>query len=257
MELNQIVTAAQAIVGCQTIVAGIEEIYIVPIGDGFESLFRGVTVTEFPNITQTAIKIEADFQTAKFTSKEKLNDSGRYFENTLTFRLSRPLASWLYEHRDVKFWLMLKKGSEWIISGGDDMPYYLSQDFSSGKSVGDENGFDVEFASNQLRPFFIYEPKIVTLNSTDWSVVGPFYGEWSENQTWVSNDWVTYEGQLYFFSGQESTPYPPNIGDWSTVGDFKGAWNAGKFSIGDLVYLNSQLFDNQTGDNQYTTNVPN
>jgi hypothetical protein len=157
MNLNDILSNASDLVGCDGITAGIQSLYLVKCGDGSDLYNVGESISQFVEVNQNnIIWINFDFNTCNFRSRLKISDAGEYYENQISFKLSRSLGSSLKNFREEKFWVIMKKGEQWLVSGDDYCPYYLSFDFTSGKAPGEDNGFECELSGQQLRPYHLY-----------------------------------------------------------------------------------------------------
>jgi hypothetical protein len=157
MNLSTIISNASDVVGCEGITAGIQSLYLVKCGDGSDLFNLGESISQFVEVNQSNIYwINFDFNTCQFKSRLKVSDAGEFYENQISFRLSRNLGQALKEFREAKFWLILKKGNQWLVTGDDFCPYYLSFDFNSAKAVGEDNGFDCELSGQQLIPYHLY-----------------------------------------------------------------------------------------------------
>lgn len=157
MNLSDIVNNSNDLVGCEGITAGIQTLYLIKCGDGSDLWNSGQDISQFIDLNYNNIYwLNFDYNTCQFRSRLKVSDAGEFYDNQITFRLSRNLGETLKNFRNEKFWVILKKGSQWLVTGDDFCPYYFSFDFSSGKTPGEDNGFDCELSGQQLRPYNIY-----------------------------------------------------------------------------------------------------
>ena len=79
------------------------------------------------------------------------------FENTFSFNSVRNVSDWIYENRFGKFWLLLRQGKRWVVTGDDQLPYTIGADYDSGKQIQDRQGWDFTLVSDQDRAYFIYQ----------------------------------------------------------------------------------------------------
>lgn len=158
MTLSDIVNNAGDLVGCEGVTAGIRTLYLVKCGDGSDLWNTGEIISDFVELNQNNLLwVNFDYNTCQFRSRLKVTDAGEYYDNQITFRLSRSLGQILLQFRNEKFWVIMKKGDQWLVTGDDNCPYYFSFDFTSGKAPGEDNGFDCELSGQQLRPYHVYQ----------------------------------------------------------------------------------------------------
>ena len=157
MNLTEIIDNASDLVGCTGITAGIQQLYLVKCGDGSDLYNVSENISQFVSINSANVLwINFDFNSCNFRSRLKVTDAGEYYDNQITFRLSRSLGEDLKNFRNEEFWVIMKKSDQWLVTGDDFCPYYLGYDFVSGKSPGEDNGFDCELTGMQLRPYHLY-----------------------------------------------------------------------------------------------------
>ena len=140
---------------CDLILSGFEEVFLVPIGDGLTTWKRPELIEFIPELT-AAFKIDLEPEASQLKCKYKRSAAGAMFENTFSFNSVRNVSDWIYENRFGKFWLLLKQGTRWIITGDDQLPYTIGADYDSGKQIQDRQGWDFTLVSDQDRAYFIY-----------------------------------------------------------------------------------------------------
>lgn len=158
MELAELIATAQDVgSACDVIFSGLDAIYLVPVGDGFSTLFHPELFTGLPTIDKIPQRIELEMESSEFRCAPKVSAAGRFWGNTLSMNSVRNVSDWVFSNRESRFWLILRSENRWIISGDDAQPYQLVSEYRSGKTIQEGQAWDIQLSGDQLRPYFIYE----------------------------------------------------------------------------------------------------
>jgi hypothetical protein len=160
MELSEIIGSAVDVGNvCDQIFSGIEEIYLVEIGDGFSTDSKPEVLTDFPEITKPVYHFVLEPEASEFKSKPIKNRSGFLYSNTVAVKSIRNVSDWLNTNRYKKFWLIIKQGgTRWLVTGDDKVPFTIVGEFDGAKKMEEGQSWDFLLQADQLRPYFIYEP---------------------------------------------------------------------------------------------------
>lgn len=259
MRLADFLDTANPLGTCYVLISGITHLYLVPVGDGFTTYLKDEIISELPYLSKIPVEIPQDWFSAEFKSKKRTGAAGTVYQNSLTFSLSKKVGSWMFDNRERHFWLIFRKGNEWFITGDDAMPYTIADEFASGKSPGEKNGFDVELVSTQLRPYHRYIEAVYTLSGTDWEAITPFAGAWAGvSGDFSVGEYLTYNGSIYQRNNEDvfaNTP-PDTNADYVEVGPYV-VWD--RFldpAFGDYVLHDGSIYQNLTGSNGYSATIP-
>jgi len=160
MNLNDLIDGASNISTCDVEIAGIDALYLVPADMTQIFVFEPEIITDIVT-SETAIKIDFDFQSCNFKSRMRQSDAGINYDNSISFRYSKDVTEWLFQNKEKPFFLVFLKGAQWYVSGSNALPYYINYEYLTGKSPGEIQGYDIELTSSQLRSIIIYEEPFV------------------------------------------------------------------------------------------------
>lgn len=137
--------------------AGIDQLYLVPLGDGFSTFMKPEVFQSLPTLDAIPKRLELEIYKAQFTSKKRMGEQGEYFENSIGLSLISDVAAWLHDNSERRFWIIALMGGRWIITGDESLPYWVENDYELGNAPGQRQGWDVVLRSDQLRPYFVYQ----------------------------------------------------------------------------------------------------
>jgi hypothetical protein len=160
MNLNDLILGATNISTCDVEISGIDALYLVPADMTQIFVFEPEIITDIVT-TETAIKIDFDFQSCNFKSRMRQSDAGINYDNSISFRYSKDVTEWLFQNKEKPFFLVFLKGAQWYVSGSNALPYYINYEYLTGKSPGEIQGYDIELTSSQLRSIIKYEAPFV------------------------------------------------------------------------------------------------
>jgi hypothetical protein len=158
--IHDFLATADTIGSTESLSAGIDKLYLVPLGDNFSLFFKREEMTSLPSLDEIPLDMEMEMYAAQFVSNRKDGTAGFYFENTITFSMPSNVANWMAQNQEKRFWVIALMGERWIITGDEQMPYRIENDYGLGKSAGQKQGWDVMLKSDQIRPYHVY--KILT-----------------------------------------------------------------------------------------------
>ena len=157
MNLDDLITGAEEISNCDVEIAGIDSLYLVPADVSQLFIYEPETINDILATAQ-AVHIDFDFQSCQFKSRMRQSDAGISYENTISFRYTKDVTEWLHINKEQGFFAVFLKSEQWYVTGSNALPYYLNFEYISGKSAGEQQGYDIELTSSQLRPIIKYEP---------------------------------------------------------------------------------------------------
>jgi hypothetical protein len=160
MNLNDLIDGATNISTCDVEIAGIDALYLVPADMTEIFVYEPETITDIVT-SETAIKIDFDFQSCNFKSRMRQSDAGINYDNSISFRYTKDVTEWLFLNKEKPFFLVFLKGAQWYVSGSNALPYYVNYEYLTGKSPGEIQGYDIELTSSQLRSIIKYEAPFV------------------------------------------------------------------------------------------------
>ena len=160
MNLNDLIDGAINISTCDVEIAGIDALYLVPADMTEIFVYEPETITDIVT-SETAIKIDFDFQSCNFKSRMRQSDAGINYDNSISFRYTKDVTEWLFLNKEKPFFLVFLKGLQWYVSGSNALPYYVNYEYLTGKSPGEIQGYDIELTSSQLRQIIKYEAPFV------------------------------------------------------------------------------------------------
>ena len=160
MNLNDLIDGAINISTCDVEIAGIDALYLVPADMTGIFVYEPETITDIVT-SETAIKIDFDFQSCNFKSRMRQSDAGINYDNSISFRYTKDVTEWLFLNKEKPFFLVFLKGLQWYVSGSNALPYYINYEYLTGKSPGEIQGYDIELTSSQLRQIIKYEAPFV------------------------------------------------------------------------------------------------
>jgi hypothetical protein len=160
MNLNDLILGATNISTCDVEISGIDALYLVPADMTQIFVFEPEIITDIVT-SETAIKIDFDFQSCNFKSRLRQSDAGINYDNSISFRYSKDVTEWLFQNKEKPFFLVFLKGFQWYVSGSNALPYYINYEYVTGKSPGEIQGYDIELTSSQLRSIIKYEAPFV------------------------------------------------------------------------------------------------
>ena len=160
MNLNDLIDGAINISTCDVEIAGIDALYLVPADMTEIFVYEPETITDIVT-SETAIKIDFDFQSCNFKSRMRQSDAGINYDNSISFRYTKDVTEWLFLNKEKPFFLVFLKGLQWYVSGSNALPYYINYEYLTGKSPGEIQGYDIELTSSQLRQIIKYEAPFV------------------------------------------------------------------------------------------------
>lgn len=156
MTITDFLATADVIGTTESLSAGIDKLYLVPLGDDFSLFFKREEMTSLPALDAIPLDFEMELQSAVFNSKRKQSSAGWYFENTITVNLLSDVADWFDVNQEKQFWIIALMGERWIITGDEAMPYRIDNDYMLGRAPGQKQGWDITLRSDQLRPYHTY-----------------------------------------------------------------------------------------------------
>ena len=156
MTITDFLATADIIGTTESLSAGIDKLYLVPLGDDFSLFFKKEEMTSLPSLDAIPLDMEMEIHSAQFNSKRKQGTAGWYFENTIDVMLLSDVADWFAENQEKRFWIIALMGERWIITGDEHMPYRIENDYSLGRAPGQKQGWDISLRSDQLRPYHTY-----------------------------------------------------------------------------------------------------
>ena len=156
MNLDDLITGAEEISTCDVEIAGIDALYLIPADISQLFIYEPDTITDIVT-GSSAVHIDFDFQSCLFKSRMRQSDAGVNYDNSITFRYSKDVTEWLHLNKEQGFFAVFLKSDQWYVTGSNALPYYINFEYVSGKSAGDQQGYDIELTSSQLRPIIKYE----------------------------------------------------------------------------------------------------
>ena len=156
MTITEFLATADIIGTTESLSAGIDKLYLVPLGDDFNLFLKKETMTSFPAFSAIPLDFEMEIHSAVFTSTRKEGTAGWYFENILNVNLLSDVADWFAENQEKRFWIIALMGERWIVTGDEQMPYRISNEYTLGRAPGQKQGWELSLRSDQLRPYHVY-----------------------------------------------------------------------------------------------------
>jgi hypothetical protein len=156
MTLQEFIDTSETVGSQEALCAGIDEIYLVPLGDSFSTFLKPEVFNVLPTLDAIPKRLEMEIYKSQFTSRKRSGEQGTYYENALGLSLISDTSSWLKENEERRFWIIALMGGRWIITGDESMPYWIENDYELGNAPGQRQGWDVTLRSDQLRPYFVY-----------------------------------------------------------------------------------------------------
>lgn len=259
MELQEFIDTAEVQEGtCPVLISGITELYLVPLGDAFSTLYAQERIFWLPPMDAIPQRLKFDMETAQYKARQRNSAAGVAYECVLSFAMSGNVSEWLRDNAEGRWWLIFKKGNEWFIAGDEAVPFRLNRDYQTGSAPGQKHGFDLELVSTQMQAFFRYKKATYTLNPAHWEELAPFIGEWSLTNAAAVNDYMTYEGNVYWreLNEEASTLPPDGNSDYQDLGPLQ-PFNPSESTVvvGTVVLVGESLFRNTSGSNVFTYTV--
>ena len=108
MNLNDLIDGAINISTCDVEIAGIDALYLVPADMTEIFVYEPETITDIVT-SETAIKIDFDFQSCNFKSRMRQSDAGINYDNSISFRYTKDVTEWLFLNKEKPFFLVFLK----------------------------------------------------------------------------------------------------------------------------------------------------
>ena len=140
MTITDFLATADIIGTTESLSAGIDKLYLVPLGDDFNLFLKKETMTSFPEFSAIPLDFEMEIHSAVFTNVNLLSD----------------VADWFAENQEKRFWIIALMGERWIVTGDEQMPYRISNEYTLGRAPGQKQGWELSLRSDQLRPYHVY-----------------------------------------------------------------------------------------------------
>jgi hypothetical protein len=259
MELLEFLETAEVQEGtCPVLISGITELYLVPLGDQFSTLFAQERIFWLPPMDAIPQRLKFDFESAQYKARQRNVAAGVAYECSLGFAMSGNVSEWLRANAEGRWWLIFRKGEEWFIAGDEDVPFRLNRDYGTGTAPGQKQGFDLELVSTQMQAFFRYKKATYTLDPAHWELKEPYIGTWSTSNPADINNYMLYEGNIYWRELSENPHTDPPSGntDYQDLGPLQ-PFNPSESAVvvGTVVLVDGSLYLNTSGNNNYEYTV--
>jgi hypothetical protein len=253
MELTDFISqASQVGSSCDAIFSGFEAVYLVPVGTGFSLFKQPELLPSLPDLSGDVFKIELEPESSVLRCKQNFEARGKNYSNSFGFKSIRNISDWLFENRFVKFWLILKQGDRYLITGDDAMPYTFEADYDSAKKLEEVGGFDAVLVSDQIRPFHIYRNAVFTLLGDDFTGLFPFKGDYSESPAVFNGDYIIHLGKAYLAQAEFMSGAPAGNPDYQDLGTYRIWSRFLTVAVDDIVLHDGELYQNTSGVNGFS-----